>query len=793
MVHPRRWRQFVRRPVRLKDYGIAIIASGLALLLSLLFSPFIASGTFTLFLASVVFSSLYGGREAGLLATVIGGLASAFFFLAPVLSFSIATLEGSLRLGLFVGVSLLINEMNAARQQAQRNLRTSEARFRRLADSNIIGIIYGWINGAIRDANDGFLQMVGYTREDLRSRQLNWHRMTPPSQQALIDRRIEQLQQNHISLPAKQNLIHRDGTHVPVLMGLALLEETADEVIGFVLDLTALRRTEQALQENYNLLQSVIEGTNDAVFVKDKQGRYLLINTTTAHIIGRSPAEILGKDDTELLPAEEAAVLQENDRRIMTSGRTEVIEEQVTQADRVHTYLSTKDPYRDVEGRVIGLIGVARDITDRKQAEVNIARANQRLEALRAIDRAILRADSTIAIADAALVRLARLIPYQQAAVILFNFATNEAQFLAGQVDGQQAGTVVPIAEMMPLEVLQQREPIQYIEDLGSMLRRSPMLEQQFAQGARSMLRVALLVEGELIGDLNLFANQPAAFTVEHQTIAQEVANQLAIAIQQARLREQLQAYTIELEQRVAERTAALQSANQSLEAFGYSVSHDLQAPLRAMEGLAQALLEDYGEQLDPLGREYAEHIVNSAQQMARLITNLLSYSRLSRTEMNLRPLRLDSVIAEVCDERLASELQERQAQVTVERPLPDVMGHYPTLVQVLTNLITNAVKYMPADRSPQVRIYAEPRGEWVRLWVEDNGIGIDPQYHERIFNVFERLHGEESYPGTGIGLAIVRKGVERMGGRVGVESAAGQGSRFWLELLEHDRTKQQD
>lgn len=706
-----------------------------------------------------------------------------FFFLAPVLSFSITTLEGSLRLGLFVCVSLLINEMNAARQQAERNIRTSEARFRRLTDSNIIGIIYGWISGSIRDANDAFLQMVGYTREDLRSRQLNWHRMTPSSQQALIDRRIEQLQQNHISPPAQQNLIHRDGTYVPVLMGLALLEETADEVIGFVLDLTALHRTEQALQENYNLLQSVIEGTNDAVFVKDKQGRYLLINTTTAHIIGRSPAEILGKDDTELLPAEEAAVLQENDRRIMTSGRTEVIEEQVTQADGVHTYLSTKDPYRDVEGRVIGLIGVARDITDRKQAEVNLARANQRLEALRAIDRAILRADSTTAIADAALVRLARLIPYQQAAVILFNFATNEAQFLAGQVDGQQAGTVVPIAELMPLEVLQQREPIQYIEDLGSMLRRSPMLEQQFAQGMRSMLRVALLVEGELIGDLNLFANQPTTFTVEHQTIAQEVANQLAIAIQQARLREQLQAYTTELEQRVAERTAALQSANESLEAFGYSVSHDLQAPLRAMQGLAEALLEDYGDQLDPLGREYAEHIVSSAQQMARLITDLLSYSRLSRTEMNLRPLRLDSVIAEVCDERLASELQERQAQVTVERPLPDVMGHYPTLVQVLTNLITNAVKYMPADRSPQVRIYAEPRGEWVRLWVEDNGIGIDPHYHERIFNVFERLHGEESYPGTGIGLAIVRKGVERMGGQVGVESQLGQGSRFWLEL----------
>ncbi len=297
-----------------------------------------------------------------------------------------------------------------------------------------------------------------------------------------------------------------------------------------------------------------------------------------------------------------------------------------------------------------------------------------------------------------------------------------------------------------------------------------------------SFIAVSLIAETELFGELNLFSSQPAAFNPEYRDIAREVADQLAIAIQQARLREQLQRYAAELEQRVAARTTALEEANTELQAFAYSVSHDLRAPLRAMQGFAQALLEDYADQLDSFAQDYARRIVAAASRMDTLINDLLAYSRLSRAEIRLQPVSLAVVVAEALAQ-LDAELQERQAQVTVEESLPEVVAHRTTVIQVVTNLLANAVKFVAPTVKPQVRVWAEEREGWVRLWLQDNGIGIAPEHQQRIFRVFERLHGIETYPGTGIGLAIVRKGVERMGGSVGVKSQVGQGSRFWIEL----------
>ena len=232
------------------------------------------------------------------------------------------------------------------------------------------------------------------------------------------------------------------------------------------------------------------------------------------------------------------------------------------------------------------------------------------------------------------------------------------------------------------------------------------------------------------------------------------------------------------LEQRVIERTQQLEEANEELEAFAYSIAHDLRAPLRAMQGFAEALLEDYSNCLDEVGKEYAYRIVTSAGRLEELIQDLLAYSRLTRAELNLRNTNLINVVEEAIN-----QLQTDSLQFTIKGALPSVMAHRNTLVQVITNLLSNAIKFVTVGVQPQVTISAELRGEWVRLIVADNGIGIASEHQQRIFRVFERLHGIESYPGTGIGLAIVRKGIERMGGHVGVESQVGQASRFWIEL----------
>jgi signal transduction histidine kinase/CHASE3 domain sensor protein len=407
-----------------------------------------------------------------------------------------------------------------------------------------------------------------------------------------------------------------------------------------------------------------------------------------------------------------------------------------------------------------------------QEREESLRRAAQRLTTVHQIDSSILAAQSPRTIIDNAVTQMGRLIPYQQAFVVSFNFDTNTAEVIGGNLNPVS----LPLADFEPEGVLQQ--VCRYVENLHKN-QFSPTLQPLLCEDARSYCAMPLRVEANLIGELYLVSTQNDAFAEEDQAIAKEVADQLAIALQQANLRQQLQNYTTQLEQRVSQRTQELQEVNDELEAFSYSVSHDLRAPLRTLQGFTQALMEDYGDKLDDLGKDYASYIVEAAVSMDRLIADLLAYSRLSRTEIQLQPTDLSRVLSEALKQLHAVQTQ---AQITIEE-LPPVMAQYRILVQVLTNLLSNAFKFVEPDVQPQIRVWAQTQENWVRLWVEDNGIGIAPEYQERIFRVFERLHGIEAYPGTGIGLAIVRKGIERLGGRVGVESEPRQGSRFWIDL----------
>ena len=230
------------------------------------------------------------------------------------------------------------------------------------------------------------------------------------------------------------------------------------------------------------------------------------------------------------------------------------------------------------------------------------------------------------------------------------------------------------------------------------------------------------------------------------------------------------------------ETTRRLEEANMELKSFSYTASHDLRAPLRAIEGFARALREDHGDQLDREGNEYARRIVEASGRMETLINDLLAYSRISRAEIRLKPVSLERVIREVIAD-MEAPIRKKKAMITVAELLPRVRGHHSTLVQVAGNLISNALKFVAPGVEPRVKIWAEEKDNTAYLWVGDNGIGIAPEDRERIFQAFERLHGIETYSGTGIGLAIARRGAERMGGRIGLESEPGKGSKFWIEL----------
>ncbi len=244
----------------------------------------------------------------------------------------------------------------------------------------------------------------------------------------------------------------------------------------------------------------------------------------------------------------------------------------------------------------------------------------------------------------------------------------------------------------------------------------------------------------------------------------------------------ELKEYKNDLEDLVDKRTAELEEANKQLKSFAYSVSHDLRAPLRSMQGFSRALLEDYAEELGEEGRDFAERIVESAEKMDRLILDLLKYSRLTRQEIKIEKVDLNNVFDDSIS-NVKEMIERKEAKIELEEDLPQVMGQKRVLVQVFSNLIHNAVKYSKPDEKPKINISSRVEDEKVKISVEDNGIGIDLEYQDKIFDMFERLHSEEKYPGTGVGLSIVKKAIDRLNGKVSLESEPGKGSTFWIEL----------
>jgi signal transduction histidine kinase len=265
---------------------------------------------------------------------------------------------------------------------------------------------------------------------------------------------------------------------------------------------------------------------------------------------------------------------------------------------------------------------------------------------------------------------------------------------------------------------------------------------------------------------------------------------------------QEIQRLNVELQHRVN----ALIEVNRELEAFNYSISHDLRAPLRSMQSFSQALLEDTDSKLSPDAVDFLGRIMRSGKYMDNLLRDLLAYSRLARIDFHTGRVDLDQTLREVLNQ-FHKDIKDRKARIEIPSPLGSVMANQPILKQILANLIGNALKFVEPTVTPQITITSKvvtfsdlqpPTSDpspttsdlgpptfdsVIRVTIDDNGIGIHPDHHKKIFGLFERLHPNQAYAGTGIGLALVRKGIERLGGDLGLDSSPGHGSRFWFEL----------
>jgi PAS domain S-box-containing protein len=672
------------------------------------------------------------------------------------------------------------------RVRAEEALRQSERQLRLITDALPVCIAYTDADQRYRFANKTYETWFGYRSEEMYGKTLKeiigetgYEVIKDKTERALSGERVTY----EAEVPYQQGGLRSIRATLVPDMGedrqtrgyFAMIEDISDRV-----------RAEAALRENEEKFRQLVESIREVFFIYSADYKQLLY---------LSPAyeEIWGRSSQELYehPTSWLETVHPEDREIVRDeliqqfkGRLFRREFRIVRPDgSIVWILGRTFRSRDEAGKTQRIVGIAENISDRKQLEFGLQRSLQRLENLHQLDRSILAAHDPTAIADAAIRNLQQLIPCQRATIATFDFEVQTATILMSQGGGTKimsTGLELPLSVFQPIIEQLQHGASSAIADL-SIFQDSIEVQSLQAEGLNRCVSFPLQTEQAFLGILKIWLAHPETLESEQISIATEVSAQIAIALQQARLSQQVQRYTTELEDRVRERTAQLQDINQELESFTYSVSHDLRAPLRALQGFATALLEDYGDRFDEVGRDYAQRLVTAAEQMERLIQDLLTYSRLSRAELRLTSVNLSAAVAEAIAQ-LETPIQQAQAQIIVEEPLASMYGNRAILLQAIANLLSNAIKFVPPNEQPRIHLRTETKNETVRLWVEDNGIGIEPKYGERIFKVFERLHGHEMYPGTGIGLAIVRKGMERLGGKSGFESTPGKGSRFWIE-----------
>jgi PAS domain S-box-containing protein len=484
------------------------------------------------------------------------------------------------------------------------------------------------------------------------------------------------------------------------------------------------------LQTEY--LAAIVESATDAIVGKDLRGIVTVWNGGAANVFGYSREEMIGKSIMTLIPPDR----QQEEKEILDRiRRGEVVLHFDTVRLRkggepIHVSI-TVSPIRNGEGRIIGASKTVRDISERKRAE-----------------------EYSWLIIEAAPV--AMMVVGENGSVVLVNAQTEK---LFGYERRELVGRKVDL--LLP----------QSIRDRHEHLREGFMANPQArAMGAGR--------------DLFALRKDGTEFPVEIGLTPVRTSEGMSVVTSIIDITERKRAENTLVRQR-----EEVERSNKDLEQFAYIASHDLQEPLRSVAGCVQLLKKYYQDRLDERAEEFITHSVDGCKRMQRLIDDLLEFSRIGRLDGPRRTVNTAETLAAAL-KNLAVSIEESQAQISSDE-LPEVIGESSQMVLLFQNLVGNAIKFRKPGEPPSVHISARREGEWVNFSVRDGGIGIDPKHFVRIFGVFQRLHTRREYPGTGIGLAMCNRVIERHGGRIWVDSEAGGGATFHFTLPAANGDKQ--
>ncbi|EOZ95421.1 Phytochrome, two-component sensor histidine kinase [Indibacter alkaliphilus LW1] len=556
-------------------------------------------------------------------------------------------------------------------------------------------------------------------------------------------------------------------------------------MVGALQDISEQKRTEELIAQERNLLRTLIDNIPDYIYVKDKDFKHLINNKANVQLIGKEQeSETIGKTVFDLFPSDFAELFHADDLKVMKHKEPVLNREEpiIDGHGQVRILSTSKLPLKDPEGKVFGLVGISRDITENKDYEKSLLYKTKLLETITSVVKLLLFNQDWLKALEECLELIGKAI------------GADRVYFFKNYTDAESGKLMTrQLVEWNDPEVSSELENPDYqklsLDDFPEFLTKAykkepfvtnskntsgPLLKILSEQNIKSIIQFPIFIRKDFFGYIGFdYCKQERFWSDEEISFLKTLTSNIEVAIERAQNLESLKALNEKLQQSNHE----LGMSNKELEQFAYVASHDLQEPLRMITSFLSMIERKYAEQLDDKGVQYIRFAVEGAMRMKSIILDLLEYSRVGRIHIPSESINLNLLLEEITS-LFQTNIEENKAKL-IWSSLPTIKSQRPNIRQVLQNLISNALKYKSEDRDPIVEIKTYEEGDIWHFEVADNGLGIAEEYHKKIFIIFQRLHGKEKYSGTGIGLAICKKIIENLGGKIWVESSPDQGSIF--------------